>query len=261
MKLLTFFLAGFLLGNISIAGTAGVSGYRRFVAPDAVQSDLKGKVRVIRERTSELKDGIEEPTSSSESTYDADGYLVDGRDTNLTDGKTETTTRFYDAEGNLVAQEETSGSRTVKKTVRLLPERNRVVWEVESGDRKTIVAETTFDRFGKEGEIREFDEKGELTGIYRTKRDTKGLETEVIFGDALGKPETIVTVTGDERVFAASDEHDDRVEKVVVKTTYEYPEVDGQGNWTRQVATKKFFEKGREKFTARDVTTRTIEYY
>jgi hypothetical protein len=259
MRLPSFALS--LLLFCVVAGAVEPVGYRSFVAPDAVQSDLKGRVKVVREKTSEWDGGKLETTSERESVYDLDGYLAESRDTDVTEGTTETMKRFYDAQGNLIAEEETSGGRTVSKTVRILPEHKRVVWETEDKGRRNVVEETTFDRFGKEGEIREFDKKGNLQNVYLTRRDARGLETEVVFRDARGNPETIIQIVWDERGFAIQEETDQRREKFVVKSTFEYPEVDGQGNWTKRTAKNVFFEKGRETLKTEEVTVRAVEYH
>lgn len=252
-----------LLVAAGVFDSANAAGYRDFVTPDAVQSDLLGPVRSIKAQTfEESENGGQKLVAEASSLYDPKGYLLEERNSDLEEGEVTLLKRTYDASGNLIGEEETEGTRVVKKKIRLAPERRRAYWDADSDDgRGGLLAEMTYDRFGKEGAGREYDEKGNISGQYRTRRDGKGKEIEVIFSDGLGRPEDVTRLTWDERGFDVASEHESKKEKVRVKTKNDYPEIDSQGNWLRQNSTSEFFEGSRRVLTTKKTVVREIAYY
>ena len=264
MKTLLYFSAatGLLLSLIA-AEAGNPSIYRSFVAADAIQSDLLGPVRSVHKKTADVekKDSLK-ATRENETLYDPSGYLLESRDIDLETGETESTKRTYDEAGNLVSEEERKGTEAIKKRVRMMPERKRVIWESTGpSGLKITLAEMTFDRFGKEGEGRDYDAQGKLESQSRMRRDAQGRETEVVFSDAQGKPTDILKLTWDNRGFPTSEEHESKAVKFTAKITNEYPEVDQHGNWTKKLSSVEFFENGEKTVASKRVETRTIEYY
>lgn len=238
--------------------------YRDFVASDAKQEDLHGNVQEVREKTFEETEGGKlQPVSESRSVFDPAGYKLESVETDLEERETTTTIWTYDAVGNLMQEQETkTGQSAVLRTIRLLPERKRIEKEIVAvGGRKQVVTEMNFDSFGKEGNGRDFDDKGSLQSIYQTKRDHLGRETTVIFSDANGMPENILNITWDARNFAVAEVSEHKKDKFTVKITREYPDIDSQGNWTKEISSIVFFEKGRKQGSSREVTTREIVYH
>lgn len=242
---------------------ADSAGYRSFVASDALQGDLKGAVRLVKTQTFDVEDdGRQTKVEETSTSYDPAGYLLEDVSVDLEENEQKLFRRTYDESGNLVAEEETAGPQTVKKKVRLAPERRTVFWETEtSPGRLRLLSEMTFDRFGKEGAGRDYDDRGKVDQQYKTRRDQNGKEVEVVFSDGNGRPEDIEKVVWDARGFPVSSEHESRTEKFVAKTKSEYSDIDLEGNWLRQTSVTEFFEGSRKVLTSREVVTRTIEYH
>ena len=257
----------FLVALLVAAGVcvgADPTGYRDFVAPDAAQSDLKGTVRLVTSQTFKDTQNSGRKLSVEASTlYDQGGYILEERSVSLLGGgKSKLLKRVYEGSGNLIREEETEKGQLVKKKVRLSPEQRTVFWYAESDDSEGgLLEQMTYDRFGKQAEMRKYDAKGNVTRQYAAKRNEEGKEIEAVISDGNGVPELFVKITWDERGFIAASEDELKIKKIVVRTINDYPEVDSQGNWLRQTITRDFYEGARKTFSTKDIVVRTIEYY
>lgn len=243
---------------------ADVPKYRDFVAPDTRQDDLFGNIKVLREKTFEIgKEGKEQLVSETTRTFDPEGYLLEETEIDHEEHTQTTTKRSYDAAGNWVQEEVSENGKAPRiTTIRLLPGQRRVIKEIPGmGGRARISEETTYDNFGKEGSSRDYDLKGELESQYQTKRNSKGQETEITFSDRNGKPETVITVTWNERGFITSEKFDIRAQKCVSLDTYSQASVDPQGNWIEQRTSKELSARGKILKVSREIAVREIEYH
>jgi len=243
----------------SLAEQAG--SYRDFVAPDTEQMDLLGPVKNIRTVSYDLEAGKPQISGEESETFDPQGYLLEEHSLDH-DSKEESRTRYsYDAAGNLTEEIELKGSRTMTKKVRLFPERQRSEKTIVSVGRTVTLEESKYDSFKKESEGTNYQENGQVDYRYKARRDKAGKEIEVTFSDASGKPTSITTSEWDARGFIIKETTDDRVEKYLVLTTYEYPQVDLHGNWTEQLSNVTVRTKGRKDMSWKDRSVRTVEYH
>jgi len=250
-----------LVAGLACAGEP--RSYRQLVAPDTVLNDLSGKVREVETTVYELdEEGAPALVSEDTMTFDPAGYLLTEIEQDYQARAKTTTTCVYDASGALVEERKTdaSGAVTVAK-VRFLPEPRRQIKEkAEAGGRFIPVEETVFDAFGKEGETRSYDARGNLESVARMTRNASGKETQVLYLSPTEKLQTTVTISweGPREVREVEEASDRKTRKI---TAYEYPGADLQGNWLEQIATETDIENGLAQPDVKSRIHREITYY
>lgn len=256
-------MKGYLLCALAVTPFFGMlaqqpAAYRDFVAPDAEQMDLRGKVKTLREIYYDTKQRISNEKLYS---FDLQGYFLEAISLDHK-SRTKSTIRYvYDGLGNLSEEIEVKDSGTSIRKVRIFPESKRLEKSVMESNRLVKEEESKYDVYKKEAEVIGYKKDGQVDNVYKARRNEGGKEVEVTFSDASGKLTTILVMRWNLRGFIIGETWDRIDEKDIIEKIITYPTIDENGNWTEQRTAAKLLTNGREDITWQTLATRSLEYY
>ncbi|WP_269542455.1 hypothetical protein [Cerasicoccus fimbriatus] len=254
-------ILGGLLALVFAATLSAKPAHQEFMATDAVQADLKGKVKRVKEVTHKADDnGIYQEEDSEIELYDIHGSLIEDKTYDSEGELVESTLNSFDDDGTWTRSEETDedGKKTYKI---LLDQEGRRLASVEETTGETEV--TTFTENGFEDNGFTKSARGKMLKRFSILRNPNNKERHLVFEEPAGVRSAVLDIqwneNGDESAMTINFFKDKRF---TVQKTYKYTELDEQNNWLiREVVSSFLDADGKELFKSYERVVREITYH